>query len=286
VAGLLNDDFTFLHDKRMDRITQLDIQRWRKEQLKKNKPASINRKVATLKGLLTRAVEWRVISHNPLAGLKYIKTDSKARVRYLSEQEEKRLRAALAARDVEARQKRASYNQWREDRGLEPEPDFGAYCDHLQPMVILALNTGLRRGELFNLKTSDINLGRKLLTVEGTTAKSGQTRHIPLNDEAYSTIKAWMNDLDSKGLVFPSPVTGGRMDNINTAWQGLIDKAGIKDFRFHDLRHDFASKLVMRGTDLNTVRELLGHSTLKMTLRYSHLAPDHLAKAVARLNQA
>ena len=73
------------------------------------------------------------------------------------------------------------------------------------------------------------------------------------------------------------------MTHINTSWEGLVEAVKLKDFRFHDLRHDFASKLVMAGVDLNTVRELLGHSDIKMTLRYAHLAPQKLADAVAKL---
>ena len=75
------------------------------------------------------------------------------------------------------------------------------------------------------------------------------------------------------------------MNSIKTSWEGLITASGIEDFVFHDLRHDFASKLAMNGEDLNTIRELLGHSDIGMTLRYAHLGPEHKAAAVARLAQ-
>ena len=85
--------------------------------------------------------------------------------------------------------------------------------------------------------------------------------------------------------MFPGP-DGDTMVDIKTSWMRLLRLAKIDGFRFHDLRHTFASKLVMRGVDLNTVRELLGHSDIKMTLRYAHLAPTHRAEAVEKLLEA
>ena len=140
----------------------------------------------------------------------------------------------------------------------------------------------MRRGELFNLKWADVNFVGKIVTVVGATAKSGKTRHLPLNDEALYTLQQWYTQRKKSELVFPS-YDGERMDNISTSWERLIKDAKIEHFRFHDCRHDFASKLVMAGVDLNTVRELLGHSDIKMTLRYAHLAPAKLAAAVAML---
>ena len=86
--------------------------------------------------------------------------------------------------------------------------------------------------------------------------------------------------------VFPSPVTGERLDNVNTAWREIMKKAQVTGFRFHDLRHTFASNLVMLGADLTTVRELLGHADIETTLRYAHLAPEHKAATVALLSKA
>ena len=96
-------------------------------------------------------------------------------------------------------------------------------------------------------------------------------------------LKAWRNQSPSdSGLVFPNS-NGKAFNNVKKAWAGVLEKAKIKEFRWHDLRHHFASRLVMAGVDLNTVRELLGHSDIKMTLRYAHLAPKHKAEAVSRL---
>lgn len=137
--------------------------------------------------------------------------------------------------------------------------------DHITPMVLLTLNTGLRRGELFHLRWRDIDDHTATLTVEGRTAKSGQTRHIPLNDEARAVLGAWCAQQDDGGLVFPGKA-GTPLTNVKKAWAGVVHGAQLANFRWHDLRHDFASKLVMTGVPLNTVRELLGHTNPTATL--------------------
>ncbi len=149
-------------------------------------------------------------------------------------------------------------------------------------MVLLFLHTGLRRGEVFNLNWADVDLDRANLTVHGTGAKNQQTRHVPLNTEALAVLEGWRNQTKDDGLIFPGK-SGERFNNIRRSWSGVLDAANISGFRLHDLRHTFASRLVMAGVDLNTVRELLGHSDYAMTLRYAHLAPEHKAAAVARL---
>jgi integrase len=116
-----------------------------------------------------------------------------------------------------------------------------------------------------------------VLTVVAEHAKSGGARHVPLNlnEEAVRVVKKCRTgDVNVAGYVFPG--TGGdRLIDVKTAWKPLLQVARVTGFRFHDLRHTFASRLVMTGVDLNTVRELLGHADLKMTLRYAHLAPEH-----------
>jgi integrase len=149
-------------------------------------------------------------------------------------------------------------------------------------MVLLTVNTGLRRGEVLQLKWSDVDLLQRKVIIRGDNAKSGKTRYVPLNDEAMTTLQRWRPSAEVTGWVFPGH-DGGRMMSIKTSWKGVLISAAITDFRWHDLRHHFASRLVMKGVDLNTVRELLGHADLSMTLRYAHLSPEHKADAVARL---
>ena len=283
-------DFKHLLSRPVGEISQWDLQKWSAEAAKsKLKASTVNRRVAIIKGIVSKAYEWGVITDNPLRGMKAIKTDDKARVRYLAGDEEKRLRAELDARQDKQRLTRNNHILWCEARSLpKPEPLTGNFTDYLKPMVLLAINTGMRRGELFNLRWPDVDLKNRIVTVEGLTAKSGKTRHLPLNDEAFAALLAWRNETAIKALVFPSPVaseTEERLNNIKTSWAGLLAGAKIENFRFHDLRHHFASQLVMAGVDLNTVRELLGHGEIATTLRYAHLAPEHKAAAVAMLNQ-
>jgi integrase len=269
---------------KLDRLTTWNIEKWRAKRLKAGrKPATVNRDVDTLKAALSKAVEWKLIDRHPVADVRRVKAEEAGRVRYLDQAEEQRLRDALSARDRRLQSRRASANAWRQQRGYEAKSDLSGAADHLTPMVLLAMNTGLRRGELFLLSWKNLNLSTAMLTVQASTAKSSRTRHVPLNTEALSVLRAWKTaQADTSGLVFPGK-DGGPFDNINRSWNAVRAAAELDDFTFHDLRHHFASRLVMAGVDLNTVRELLGHSDIKMTLRYAHLAPEHKAAAVARL---
>ncbi len=150
-------------------------------------------------------------------------------------------------------------------------------------MVMLSLKTGIRQGALFDLTWSDVDFSNQVITLRAENAKSGRTNHIPLSPTAITVLKAWREQTQqSDGYVFSSD-DGGRLSNVNKSWNSLRQKAELADFRWHDMRHHFASTLVMKGVPLNTVRELCGHSDLSTTLRYAHLAPDHKAEAVALL---
>ncbi|RPZ02160.1 site-specific integrase [Pseudomonas aeruginosa] len=278
----LSTCFEPIMSRRLVEVTGRDLEQIRTDWLKAgNKPSTANRKMGTLSGVFSRAVDWSYLEASPLDKVKALKVDTKGRIRYLSKDEAKALREALDAREERMRAERDSANQWRAERKRKPMVDLRAvtFTDHLKPMVILSLNTGLRRGELFNLRWPDVNLQAKTLTVAGEGTKTTETRHIPLNAEALATLKAWKKQSEAGGYVFPGQ-DGERMTDVKTAWLELLKNAGVEDFRWHDMRHDFASRLVMAGVPLNTVRDLLGHSDIKMTLRYAHLAPDSKAAAV------
>ena len=282
----LRSSFPDLQDKKLKDINPWVVEKWRMARLKGGaKATTVNRDLDDLKSSLAKAVLWGLLDDHPIAGVKRSKIDSNPRVRFLSKDEDQRLRVALDAREDRIRRERDSANLWRAVREYPPLQNLrkSTFADHLKPMVILSLHTGLRRGELFNLQWEDIELTLANLTVRGTMAKSGRTRHIPLNADALAVVKGWRDQSpETGGLVFPAK-NGGRFNNVRRSWMGVLKAAAIERFRWHDLRHTFASRLAMAGVDLNTVRELLGHSDYQMTLRYAHLAPEHKAAAVARL---
>ncbi len=172
--------------------------------------------------------------------------------------------------------RRTNGTKKRHENLLPPLIHFG---DHLTPAVLLSMNTGLRRGEVLKLRWGSVDFNRRLITVEGRNAKNRQTRHVPLNEEAMNVLRCWREQSGGSAKVFDV------VTRFQTAWKKLLLRAGIAHFRWHDLRHHFASRLVQRGVPLNTVRDLLGHSSVGMSLRYAHLAPDQRREAVAKLNE-
>ncbi len=151
------------------------------------------------------------------------------------------------------------------------------------PKVEIAIHTGLRRAEQFNLRWLDINFKTRIITVR--ESKSGEARHVSMNDRALEILRSLPSRLKSD-WVFSSE-TGKTPLNpnnfINRVFAPALKKAKIEDFHWHDLRHTFASRLTMAGVDLRTVQQLMGHKTITMTLRYSHLSPAHTLEAVNKL---
>lgn len=280
-------DFPTWLDKPMGELSPWLIETYRKKRRDTGRsPKTINRELQRLRSAVAKAVAWGVLEQHPFASIRPLKTDKTGRVRFLSPDEEGRLREALATRETRLRAARDRFNAWRKVRKIEPLAARAAmFVDHLRPMVLVAINTGLRRGELLALKWTDVDLEAKLVTVRGVTAKTGQTRRIPLNIEALGVLRGWQRqalNAERDAHVFAG-AGGRRLGRVDHAWATAAGLAGLSGFRFHDLRHHFASRLVMAGVPLNTVRELLGHSSLEMTQRYAHLGPDNLASAVEKI---
>jgi integrase len=187
-------------------MSQFAIERWRSTRLTTGvKPATVNRDFAALRAALTKAVDWRALKTHPMSAVKVSRVDTTGHVRYLSEDEETRLLAALAERDEQRRTERDRANEWRRARGYEEFPPFDVYTDHLHPLVLLALHTGCRRGELFDLQWRDIDLVGARVTVRAETAKSGRARVVPMNAEAVKVVRAWRPArVEAEDYVFPA----------------------------------------------------------------------------------
>lgn len=282
----LRRSFKSLLERPLDQIDLPIIEAWWQERLRTIVPllgrpvtkTTASRDFTCLRSALSKAVEWKMLASNPLLGLRHKNVASRKVVRYLSVDEEARLRKTLRHRDDFLIAGRESANLWRSERNrpLYPCLPRGGFGDHLSPIVLLAMNTGLRRRELLTLRWTDINLEGRMLQVRDEAAKSGKQRYIPLNTEAHGALTQWASQRGQAGEIFA-------VGDVKSAWRRTLAAAEVESFRFHDLRHHFASRLVRAGVDLNTVRELLGHADIKMTLRYAHLCPETLAAAVAKL---
>jgi len=288
---IFHSAFKFLLEKPVEEITTKEIEKWRTKRRENGiKAATINRQTAVLKAALNWGVNQGIIEPNPLIRLKRLpEHDSEEKDRYLTPDEKKRLMAALDEREARKRTERNSHNKWLSERGKEMFPSLeGEFVDYLKPLVLLAMNSGIRRGNLFSLKWGDVDFTTKTITLRAATTKAGKVLRLPLNQTVIDTLTTWRKQSEntsSETLVFPSlKKKGALLVDIKRSWEGVLKAAKIENFRWHDLRHDFASQLVMKGVDLNTVRELLGHADMKMTQRYAHLAPESKLRAVELLD--
>ena len=226
------------------------------------KPTTINRELALLKHILRKAVDWDYLEINPASGVKHQRVEV-PEFSILTEEEM--------------------------DRFIDKA------SPHLRTIFILALNTGMRRGEIFRLEWRDVDFDQGIITVR--KPKNYETRYIPMNasvrDALATQPRRIVVDSEATGRVERracpyvfSNDDGSPLKAIDTGFQASLNRAGItKHFRFHDMRHTFASHLVMKGVDMRTVAKLMGHKDIKQTMRYAHLAPDHLQAAVEVLTR-
>jgi integrase len=230
------------------------LEHFQTERLQKgNRPGTVNRHISIMKHMFTKAVDWEMVDDETLKRVRRVKLleENNRRLRYLSKEECQSLIRC---------------------------------CDnHLKPIVTMALNTGMRKGEILNLKWDNVDLRHRFILLDHT--KNGERREIPINDTLRETFTSLTRRIVVP-YVFVSDKTGQRYSNLQRSFNTACRRTGIKDFHFHDLRHTFASQLIMAGVDLTTIKELLGHKTLAMTLRYAHLAPSHKVKAVDILDNA
>ena len=230
------------------------VEKYKAQRLQDVEPASVNREIACLRHMCNKAMEWGYGKKSPVAGVKLLK-EPPGRIRYLETEEIDGLLQAIDSLK----------------RGCS---------QYLRPIVVPALNTGFRKNEILQLKWGDIDLKEKKITVKRT--KNNEVRTVPINDTLYQEMVKLTRHPESE-YVFCDK-NGIPYGDVKKSFGNALLVAKIKDFRFHDLRHTFASHLVMRGCDLRTVQQLMGHKDIKMTMRYSHLSKAHLQEAVSKLD--
>lgn len=243
-------------EKKLSEITYLSLETFRNQRratpLRSGKPrtvATVNRELAALKHMLNKAVEWGMIEVSPFKkGSRLTMRENNQRHRYLSEEEIKDL--------------------------------LNSCCPHLKPIVEVALHTGMRKGELLSLKWEQVRNGYIYLT----KTKSDKSRQIMINDRVAQVFRELRAKNKWKSpYVFCGP-DGKPLQDVKRSFAGACRRAGIEDCHFHDLRHTFASQLLMKGASLRAVQKLLGHAESRTTDRYAHLSQEHLLDSVNLLN--
>jgi integrase len=243
--------------KNLSEITPDLVDRYRAERLRSHRPGSkslispttVNKEVALLKAMLNKAITWGYLDVNPLRAVKKLR-EPDGRLRYLDVEEIERLLAACPP--------------------------------HLSSIVICALHTGMRRGEILGLTWDRVDMKQRVIHVTGT--KTGKNRTIPINDLLLDALRHLPRHLGTD-YVFWNHETETRFVSIKRAWRTALKRAKISGFRFHDLRHTFASHVQMGLGDLRATQALLGHADPRMTMRYAHLSDARLKEAVGSLTR-
>ena len=206
--------------------------------------SSINRELTVFKRIFNLGKEWKLASENPVTGVKFFKIPIQ-KPRVLSEDEFKML--------------------------------YNSASEHLKPILFVAISTGMRKGEILNLKWKDINLKENYIVV--TDSKNYESRDIPINDYLKRVLLKLKHDASEEDYLFcyhdKKPI-----EYLYRSFGTALKRSGISKCTFHTLRHTFATRAVMAGVDIVTLKELLGHKTIAMTMRYSHPTPEHKKRAV------
>ncbi|MBI2070953.1 MAG: tyrosine-type recombinase/integrase [Elusimicrobia bacterium] len=252
--GTLKLFYEFIQVDRLSAVTVAKVEAYKTfRQNAGMKPSSVNRELVTIKALCSKAVAWGYLAKSPGQTVKKFK-EPKRQVRYFTKEEIQKFVAAAPRR--------------------------------LAAIVQTLAYTGLRRDELIHLTWDDVDLKKKLLAVQakdGWQPKDYEVRHIPLNETLIKVIQALPKN--ASPYLFPNEKGESLIgNNLSRDFRRLARSVGAKHSSVHTLRHTFASHLVMQGVDLYTVQKLLGHSSIKTTEIYAHLAPDYLRSALTKLN--
>jgi len=244
----------FFSGKNLNQINSWQIEKYkatRQKDISRNKKlitkTTINRELACLKTMFNKAIDWDVVSANPVRKVKLF-PERPVKLRVVSDEEFQKV-----------------YNNASE---------------FLKPILVIAINSGMRRSEILNLKHDDIDFNQEYLTVRDS--KNNESRIIPLNKTLKETIRPLLKNNNNEYLFGDQIIKQCR--RVENQFYKALKLSGINKCTFHDLRHTFASRLVMAGVDIVTVQELMGHKSIIMTKRYSHPTPDHKKRAVESLN--
>ena len=232
----------------LGQITRAEMETWRRKKMTTCRPATINRDLSRLRRMFSLAVEWGLLEESPMKSMKFLR-ENNARTRYLSLEECQRLIANCIA-------------------------------PHIRALVGVALHSGMRLGEILNLRWYDLDFSSGFILVRDS--KNGESRHVPMDATLFALFRAYPHR-PSTDLVFSSS-SGGHIVDVRTGFLNSCKRAGLIDLHFHDLRHTFASQFVMSGGDLYILKEILGHKSITMTQRYAHLSPTYKIKAIDRMN--
>lgn len=229
-------------------IGTLSVEDYKIQRMKEVAPVTVNREVALLKHMFNLADAWGVFrGRNPVKGVKFL-AENNLKFRVLSEEEEAKLLRCCPL--------------------------------YLHDMVLFALHTGLRSGDIFRLKWEDINTKEQQLKI--VVRKTNRELEFPLTD-AINTILGRWRTIQRCAFVFYNQLTGHRFHDVKTALKNAVADAGFTGITWHTFRHTFATRLIGQGTDIITVKELLGHAEIKTTMRYAHTSREAKKKAMAGL---
>lgn len=239
----------FFGNKVMTAIDTASIEKYKLARIRDVQAATVNRDLQCLRRMFNLAVAWGYLRESPFRFVKLFR-EKAGRLRYLTREEYGRLLPACP--------------------------------DHLRPIVEVAAHSGMRQGELLALRWADVDLENGFASVNDP--KNATPRKVPLNETAQAVLAALR--LQSKGQWVFCEADGRRYATrtLQRHFPAALAAAGITEFRFHDLRHTCASWMAMAGVPILTIKEVLGHKDIRMTLRYAHLTPDQRVDAVKRLD--
>lgn len=249
-VSIVNKLNLYFGDKYLEEIRPEEVEGFKSARLEEGRTRSkVNRDLSLLKKMFNVAIDWNRLETSPMTKVRLFPEKDNLKERILTDEEETSL--------------------------LKACPPY------LRSIVITALYTGMRRGEILSLKWNQVDLEKDIITVKRT--KSGKDRLVPIGESLKGILRLLRSENSSSEHVFLYPPTKKPFTDIKKSFQTAVRKAKVQGLRFHDLRHTYASRLIARGTDIITVRDLLGHYSVEVTQRYTHSNQAQKRQAVDAL---